>query len=133
MFVSAKLVCSFGYDHFDCFIDQKVEICEFIILFNHVGEVLLGNYTRNFAVLFGSLSQFLPSYGVICGLHVIGWLLGEYVLNGQNLVKKLKFLLCDSLVCLVNHLPVKFFDLLEAIYDETAQGHAIEHLIIEHL
>lgn len=81
----------------------------------------------------GSLPEFLSFDWVVRGEYIVRRFLGEHVLDGQNFVEKLEFLLCHALVRLINRLPIKFFDLLETVDDETAQCHTIEDLIVIHL
>jgi len=57
-------------------------------------------------MLLGALSQLLPLDRVICRLDISGGFACEHILNGEDLVKELKLLLCRFLISLAHLLAL---------------------------
>jgi hypothetical protein len=83
-----------------------VQILEFFLFLNALGNQGLGDSARLFTVLLGPLSQLLALCLVVCSLSVCRGFLGEDVLNRKHFVEKLKLLLSPLLVVIIDLLAV---------------------------
>ena len=81
-----------------------------------------------FSILLLHVSDLLP-FRRVSSLHA-GRLTGEQVLDRQDLVKKLEFLLRDFLVALDDRQAVELLYVLEAVDDEAFQRSRAEHLVV---
>ena len=88
-------------------LEEGVELLDFIIALNDVGEVLLRNASSDFTVFLGPLAKFLPLGGITGCCNVGGWLLREHVLDRQNLIKELELRLRSLFVSIRDSLAIE--------------------------
>ena len=88
-------------------LEEGVELLNFVIALNDVGEILLRNASGNFTLLLGPLAKFLPLGGITSCCNVGGWLLREHVLDRQNLIEELELRLCSLFVGIRDSLAIE--------------------------